>query len=79
MYRKVFYSVVWFHGSALHGDRCETHTNFADESAFLTADNVRNEVVTVHKSQHKLRMLCFYIQTFLSLAGDVLTFPLKFL
>jgi hypothetical protein len=39
----------------LHGDRCttgcEAHTNFADEAAYLTADNVRNEVVTIHTSQ----------------------------
>jgi hypothetical protein len=44
-----FYFVDRLHGSALHGYRCtagcETHTNFADESASLTADNVRNEVV----------------------------------
>jgi hypothetical protein len=36
------------HDSALHGGRCaaccEAHTNFADQSACLTADNVRNEV-----------------------------------
>jgi hypothetical protein len=35
------------------------HTNFADESACLTADNVRNEVVTIHKSQEVLEMLSF--------------------
>jgi hypothetical protein len=38
--------VTWrVHGSALHGEPCaaccEAHTNFADESAYLTADNVR--------------------------------------
>jgi hypothetical protein len=36
-YSKDFYSVDWFHGSALHGDqgvtRCVRHTNFSDESA----------------------------------------------
>jgi hypothetical protein len=35
------------HGSALHGGRCaafyEAHTNFADESACLSADNNWNE------------------------------------
>jgi hypothetical protein len=49
------------HGSALHGGRstacCEAHTNFADESAWLTADNVRKEVVTIHRSQEVLKML----------------------
>jgi hypothetical protein len=48
-YREDFYFADLFHGSALHGDRytvgCEAHTNFADESACLTADNVRKEVV----------------------------------
>jgi hypothetical protein len=52
------------HCSALHGDQCtagcEAHTNFADESACLTADNVRNEVVTIHRSQEVLKMLSFY-------------------
>jgi hypothetical protein len=42
-----FYFVDQFHGSVLHGDlgtAChEAHTIFADESACLTADNVRNE------------------------------------
>jgi hypothetical protein len=56
-----FYFVDWFHGSALHGDRCavchEAHTNFADESAFLTDNNVRNEVVTIHTSQEALKIL----------------------
>jgi hypothetical protein len=50
MYREDFYFVDRFHGSALHGYRCiagcEAHTNFADESACLTADNILNEVVT---------------------------------
>jgi hypothetical protein len=55
IYRENFYFVDRFHGSALHGDRCsaccEAHTNFADESTCLTADNVWNEVVkfTDHK------------------------------
>jgi hypothetical protein len=52
------------YGSALHGDRCtagcEAHTNFADESACLKADNVQNEVVTIHRSQAMLKMLPFY-------------------
>jgi hypothetical protein len=40
----------------LHSVRCaacrEAHTNFADESA----DNVWNEVVTIHRSQEVLKM-----------------------
>jgi hypothetical protein len=64
LHREDFYFVDWFHGSALHGDRdaaCrEEHTNFADESASLTADNVRNEVVTIHRSQEVLKMLSLY-------------------
>jgi hypothetical protein len=46
-YRKDFYFVDWFHGSALHGGRCvaccEAHMNFSNESACLMADNVQNE------------------------------------
>jgi hypothetical protein len=63
-YREDFYFVDWFHGSALHGDRsaacCEAHTNFPDESACLTADNVRNEVVTIHRLQEVFKMLSLY-------------------
>jgi hypothetical protein len=63
-YRKDFYFVYRFHGSALHGGRCavcyEAHTNFADESVCLTADNVRNEAVTVHIPQDVLKMLALY-------------------
>jgi hypothetical protein len=60
IYRKDFYFVQRLHGSALHSDRgaaCrEVHTNFADESACLMAYNVRNEVVTIHRSQEVLKM-----------------------
>jgi hypothetical protein len=63
-YREDFYFVDRFHGSAHHGDRCtagcEAHTNFADESACLLADNVRNDVVTIHRSQEVLKMLSLY-------------------
>jgi hypothetical protein len=63
-YRENFCFVDRLHGSAPHGDRCtagcEAHTNFADESACLTADNVRNEVVTIHRSQEVLKMLSLY-------------------
>jgi hypothetical protein len=38
---------------------CEAHTNFANESAFLVADNICNEVVTIHRSQEVLKMLFF--------------------
>jgi hypothetical protein len=45
--RVLFNSVDRFHGSTLHGDRCtagcEAHTNYADESVCLMADNVWNE------------------------------------
>jgi hypothetical protein len=51
------------HGSALHGDRCAACsgvlTNFADESACLTGDNIWNEVVTFHRSQGVFKMLSF--------------------
>jgi hypothetical protein len=64
VYKKDFYFVDQFHSSALHGDRCaagcEAHTNFSDESACLTADNVRNQIVTIHISQEVLKMLFFY-------------------
>jgi hypothetical protein len=66
IYREDFYFVGRFHGSALHADRCaagcEPHTNFADESACLTADNVQNEVLTIHRKQVVLQMLSLYTQ-----------------
>jgi hypothetical protein len=66
MYREDFILVDQFHASALHVDRdvaCrEANTNFADESACLTADNVRNIVVTIHGSQEVLKMLSLYTQ-----------------
>jgi hypothetical protein len=49
------------HGSALHDGWCaacrKVLTNFANESAFLTADNIRYEPVTIHRSQEVLKML----------------------
>jgi hypothetical protein len=64
MYGEGVYFADRFHSSALHGYRCiigrEVHMNFADESACLTADNVRNEVVTIHRSQVVLKMLSLY-------------------
>jgi hypothetical protein len=49
------------HGSALHGGQratcCEAHTNFANESACLMADNVPNVTVIIHRSQAVLKML----------------------
>jgi hypothetical protein len=60
-YKEYLYCVDRAHGSALCGGRCsawhEAHANFADESACLTAYNVRNEVVTIHGSQELLKML----------------------
>jgi hypothetical protein len=71
LYRKDFYFVDRLHGSALHSDQCTAgcvvHTNFADESAFLTADNIWNEVVTMHRSQEVLKMLSLYTEIFLQL------------
>jgi hypothetical protein len=59
-----FLFVAWFQGSELHGGWCavcyEAQTNFADESAGLTADNVRNEVITIRRSQNVFKMLSFY-------------------
>jgi hypothetical protein len=50
LYRENFYFVDRSHGYERHGDRCTTgcgaHKNSADESAWLTADAGRNEVVT---------------------------------
>jgi hypothetical protein len=51
---------------------CEVDTYFANESICLLADNVRNEVVTIHRSHEVLKMLSLYMQTFLALAEDVL-------
>jgi hypothetical protein len=62
---KDFYFVAQFHGFALHSDRCATchkaYTNFVDESACLTANNVRNELAAIHKSQEVLKMLSLYM------------------
>jgi hypothetical protein len=63
MYIEDVYFVDRPHGSAIHGSRCtagcEAHTYFADESACLTADDVRNEAVTIHRTQ-VLKMLPLY-------------------
>jgi hypothetical protein len=56
----------------LHGDRCtarEAHTNFADGSICLLADNVRNQVVTIHRSHVMLTILSLYTQDILSTGG----------
>jgi hypothetical protein len=44
MYRKDFYSMWTKFTGVRCAACCETHANFADESACLTAYNVRNEV-----------------------------------
>jgi hypothetical protein len=36
------------------------YTNFDDESICLFADNVRNELVTVHRTQEMLKILPIY-------------------
>jgi hypothetical protein len=65
LYRDNFTLLQWFHGSTLHGDRCaafhNVHTNFADESACLKANNVRNEVVTIYRSHEILKILSLYM------------------
>jgi hypothetical protein len=43
----------------------------------LLADNIQNEVVTIHRSQEMLKMVTLYTQTFLSLAEEVLIYPSK--
>jgi hypothetical protein len=61
----VFYFVDRFYGSVLHSDWVavclEAHTNFVEESACLMADNIWNEVVTIHRSQEMLKMLPLYM------------------
>jgi hypothetical protein len=51
-YREDFCFVDWFHGSVLHGAQCvidcKAHMN-VDKSACPMADNVLNEVVTIHR------------------------------
>jgi hypothetical protein len=42
LYREDVYFVDRFHGDWCSAD-CEAHTNFADESACMTADNFQNE------------------------------------
>jgi hypothetical protein len=46
------------HGSVLHGNRCtagcDVRTNFADDLLCLLAENIRNEVATIHRSQEVL-------------------------
>jgi hypothetical protein len=75
LYREDFYFVDWFHSSALHSNQCaaccEAHVNFADESACLMADNVRNEVLTsAHRTQEVLKKsLCTC--TFLAPGGKM--------
>jgi hypothetical protein len=46
--------------------------NFAGESVCLLTDNIRDEVVAIHRSQGMLKMLCF-----LAPAEEVLVCPLK--
>jgi hypothetical protein len=65
LYQEDFYFVDQFHSSVLHGNRCTTgckaYMNFANESACLTSDNVRNVVVTVQRTQ-VLKMLPLHMQ-----------------
>jgi hypothetical protein len=57
MYREYFYSPDQEHCSTPVCRFPQAHTNFVDESACLTADNVRNEITTTDKSQEVLKML----------------------
>jgi hypothetical protein len=49
------------HGSALHSNwctiSCKADTDFADESMCLLADNIKTEVLRIHRSQKVLKML----------------------
>jgi hypothetical protein len=58
-----FYIVDWFHGD-LCTTGCEVHMNFTHESACLKADNVSDEVVTIHILQDVLKMLPLYTWVF---------------
>jgi hypothetical protein len=49
MYKEVLTSVDRF--------TAEAHMHFADESICLLANNVRNEVVAIHRSQKVLKIL----------------------
>jgi hypothetical protein len=53
------------HCPVLQGNQCtaswEAHMNFADKSICLLANNVRNKVVTIHRSQAVLKMLSLSI------------------
>jgi hypothetical protein len=64
-YREDFYVVDRFHSSALDGNwgaACrEAHTNFTDESACLTADEVQNEVVNNSQITGVLKMVSLYM------------------
>jgi hypothetical protein len=64
VYREEFYFVDQFHGSVLHGDQstasCEAYTDFAYVSTCLMADNIEDEVVTIHRSQEMLKILFRY-------------------
>jgi hypothetical protein len=48
--------------------------NFADESICVLANSVRNEVVTIHRSQVVLKMLSHYMYTFLAPAQVILIY-----
>jgi hypothetical protein len=44
----------------------EAHINFADESACLTAENLRNEIVTIHRSSQMVSKMpsSLHVDTF---------------
>jgi hypothetical protein len=69
------------HSAALHGDQCTTSCkvdmNFADESIYLLANKIQNEIVTIHGSQDVLKMLSLYTYTFLAPADEVLIYLMK--
>jgi hypothetical protein len=68
----------WHCASQQPVHRCEAHSKFADESICLLADNVWNEVVTIHRPQMVLEMLSLYKMTFLAPVERVLVYPLMF-
>jgi uncharacterized protein YlbG (UPF0298 family) len=64
LFGAVFYTVDQFQSSALYCDQwatgCEALSSFVNESAYLTAGNIRNEAFTFEKSLDVLKILSIY-------------------